>query len=105
MYLELHRVEKPGWSAAVLVLVWPNLYFFDCYLLSFARAREMILGKVGTALVLVAGVVDASLNCTVANTSVPQYACPNSSCPVITEFKVGDTAWIWCAVDDMPQPK
>lgn len=47
----------------------------------------------------------ASLNCTVKNAPVPQYACPNATCPQIGEFKVGDIAWIWCAVDDMEQPK
>ncbi|KAF2659530.1 hypothetical protein K491DRAFT_164670 [Lophiostoma macrostomum CBS 122681] len=53
---------------------------------------------------LILAVVNASLNCTVTNASIPQYACPNSTCPQIAEYAVGDIAWIWCAVDDMEQP-
>ncbi|KAH7119095.1 hypothetical protein B0J11DRAFT_591686 [Dendryphion nanum] len=49
-------------------------------------------------------IVNASLNCTVKNAPVPQYACPDASCPQIGEYKIGDIAWIWCAVDYMEQP-
>ncbi|KAF2711299.1 hypothetical protein K504DRAFT_499962 [Pleomassaria siparia CBS 279.74] len=47
----------------------------------------------------------ASLNCTVADAPIPQYACPDATCPQVGEYKLGDIAWIWCAVDDMQQPK
>lgn len=47
----------------------------------------------------------ASLNCTVVGDNLNYYKCPNATCPVEGTWKIGDIAWIWCAVDDMYAPE
>ena len=98
----------------LLCLCCSSIIFFYCPLrvIVFATDCEYSVVMFGPSsfLLLVASslltVANASLNCTVANAPIPQFKCPNAtSCPQVGEFKVGDIAWIWCAVDDMVQPK